>query len=161
MAIYTVHLPPLEDASERILKAKLVPDGFSRWAMAFGGFWLVSKRLWISAFLFTGLVFSIWAVSYSAGLPLRVPAFLSLLLFLLLALEGSSLQRWRLKRRGWSEVGVISAPTQEEAERRFFEANPPALPASAPPSSKNAVPAQPQPSDRSVLGLFPEPGARA
>jgi hypothetical protein len=168
MAIYTVHLPPLADAGQRLAGAQFVKDGFVYAAFAGGPFWLAGKRLWLSALIAFLLIIAFWAVGFSLGLSLGVPIGLVLLLSIGIGLEGSSLRRWRFRRRGWSEAAIVSARTLEEAERRFFET---ALAEPTNASSGQAAPSPPTqslaPQDGgggrggSVLGLFPEPGARA
>ena len=78
---------------------------------------------------------------------------------MLVGFEAASLRRWSLRRR-WTNVGLVVAPNQETAERRFFEslvgrcASPP--PAAGAAASPRAMP-EPSPD---VIGLFPEPQAR-
>jgi hypothetical protein len=155
MAIYSVHLPPLSDRRERLSKAVFIRDGFSKSAFAFGALWLIARRLWISALLFMIALIGLWAGAIAAGLPLYAPALVSLLLGFLLGLEGSSLEAWRLRRRGWSEAGIVSARDEEEAERRFYDGRiePPA------PKRQEAAPA-PARETPGVIGLFPEPGSQ-
>jgi hypothetical protein len=38
----------------------------------------------------------------------------------IVGLEAAGLRRWTLGRRGFKPVAVISAPTRDDAERRFF-----------------------------------------
>jgi hypothetical protein len=80
----------------------------------------------------------------------------------LVGLEAGTLRRVTLRRRGWREVGLISANDREVAERRFFAtwrrdgaARPAAGggPAPVPPPARAA---QTSP----VIGLFPEPGGQ-
>jgi hypothetical protein len=81
----------------------------------------------------------------------------ALLLALLIGLEASSLRRWTLARRGWSNLGVVVADDAELAQRRFFDA-----------WVANAAPAPPgAPAPRvshaargDVIGLFPQPGTQ-
>ncbi len=95
-------------------------------------------------------------------------AIVNLLISLLVGLEASTLRRLALRRRGWSNVGVISGKDLEDAERRFFdtwlrgtpprrstaEATPPSPPSAAP----GRVPRVPQ--TAGIVGHFPEPGVR-
>ncbi len=158
MAIYTVHCPPIADEQRKLAETQFVRDGFVYSAFVFGSFWLIAKRLWISAVVYALLVIGIWAMSIRLDLPLRVPFGISLLLAILLGLECSSLQRWRLNRRGWRQEGIVSAHGLEEAERRFFEQHGAAEPLADQPRS-GLAPARAA-RDSGVLGLFPEPGAR-
>jgi Protein of unknown function (DUF2628) len=157
MAIYTIHLPPLEDRDERLQRLETIRDGFQRGAFVFGAFWLVWRRLWISAALLLLLIAALWGASTQYGLPLLLPLGGTFLLLLLLGLEGSSLRRWRLKRRGWQEAAVIAAGSPDEAARRFLEA---ALAAPAAAAAATPAPSPPRVTPADVIGLFPEPGAR-
>jgi hypothetical protein len=88
------------------------------------------------------------------------------LIALFLGLEGSSLRRWTLRRRGWSDLGIVVGEDLEAAERRFFEAwvagaPDPRMPHSGSQSGSSAsvtayrVPGGTKPE---VIGLFPDPG---
>ncbi len=46
---------------------------------------------------------------------------ISLLLNLLIALEGNELRRWTLERRGYGLVGLVTAPSPSVAELIFYE----------------------------------------
>jgi hypothetical protein len=162
MASYTVHLPPEGEENQRLLKAAFIKDGFSRGAFSFGLFWLASRRLWVSALLFALFFIGLITLVVRQGLPFWAFGTISFLTLVLLALEGASLQRWRLKRRGWQEAGVVVARNQEEAEWRFFaslhqdQKSDEWAPASG--SAAVATTLSAKPSD--VIGLFPQPGAR-
>jgi hypothetical protein len=164
MPSFTVHLPPEGDENQRLLKATFIKDGFSRSAFSFGLFWLISKRLWISTVLFGLVLAGLLYLLIGRGLPVLAFVGISFLLFMLLALEGASLQRWRLKRRGWQEAGLVVARNQEDAERRFFDQL--ALGSVKDAASQTAsvsVPATtraPAARPNDVIGLFPDPGAR-
>ena len=89
-----------------------------------------------------------------------------LLIALLIGIEAGTLRRFTLARRGWKNVGVVSAYDLEDAERRFFadwvraaptvRSAPAAPPRNSPPPPP-PLPRMPQSPD--VIGLFPEPGA--
>jgi hypothetical protein len=158
MAIYTIHLPPITDERERLLRAIVLRDGFSKSAFVFGPLWLAAKRLWISAILYAASLIGAVSACLTFDLPGTVLGLVLALAALLLGLEGVSLQRWRLARRGWTEAGPVSAASQSEAERRYFEQV--GRTVQSPATIKPGEAASARPSDRSVLGLFPEPGAR-
>jgi len=78
---------------------------------------------------------------------------------LLLGMEASSLWRWTLARRGWSNLGVVVGDDLESAERRFFQVwreRPQTV------TTKSSVLTNygPKSADggSDVIGLFPEPG---
>jgi hypothetical protein len=120
MAIYTVHLPPAKNGDESLQGAALVRDGFSRSAFVFGVFWLLRHKLWFWALIAVFVLAVIWLLPVHFSLPLWISFGSSLVFALLLGLEASVLRRDRLQRKGWQEVAIVSAPTVEEAERRFF-----------------------------------------
>jgi hypothetical protein len=89
----------------------------------------------------------------------------------LVGLEGATLRRWTLKRRGWTNVGVVVADNPDDAERRFFvnwqagkrpnAAPPPAHTQSVVRGPVTLAPGALYPRRESgVLGSFPEPERR-
>jgi hypothetical protein len=72
------------------------------------------------------------------------------------------LRRFTLRRRGFSNVGVVVGDDLELAERRFFDAwvrkSSPAESGAGGQTGAPPGPPMPHP-DSHVLGLFPEPGA--
>jgi len=165
MRVYSVHEPPVRGAdplpdAERFI---FVRDGFYFGAFLFAPLWMMWHRMWLvlagyligSAVLDTALVV--------AGASPGAVTLVALLISLLVGLEASTLRRFSLRRRDWSNVAVISGDDLEDAERRFFEAwvhelpsqrvVPPAMP---PGSGPSAPPGMSQGSG--VVGLFPEPG---
>ena len=119
--------------------------------------------------------FGLWLANLypGIGLPtverLRRRTLVTLSIFLvmivfafLVGLEAGSLRRWKLSRGKWRQLDVVSAKTEEDAERRFFDRQ-----AAAPPERGNGTPNSPMhPLPRAsltpqtdVVGFFPEPGA--
>jgi hypothetical protein len=88
------------------------------------------------------------------------------LISLLAGLEASTLRRFKLARRHWRNIGVVTGGDLEEAERRFFDAwrQAPLRRPASPPTPAASAPAQPSaaaapaPGQSDVIGLFPEPG---
>ena len=162
MTVFTVHEPKPrknEDAAppERFA---FVRDGFYFWAFLLGPLWMVWRGLWLVLVIYVVGTSAIQAALWALGVSGAVKFAVGLLIALLVGFEAGSLRRWSLRRR-WSNVGLVVAPNQETAERRFFESwsgqaksSPPA--AAAPPSPPLRMP-QPAPE---VIGLFPEPQAR-
>jgi hypothetical protein len=167
VSVYTVHEPPARTASqlpeaERIV---FVRDGFSFWAFIAAPCWMLWHRLWlvlVGYVLITAILIGGLAVLGASSAALVI---VGLIIALLVGLESGTLRRLALRRRGWTNVGIVSGVDLEDAERRFFGAwlhktpsanpadpAPPPLPA-APPPQRGAPPSE-------VIGLFPEPGAR-
>ena len=61
------------------------------------------------------------ALSEFGQVPDQAMAIASLVIALVLGLEGNSLRRWTLARRGYEEIGEVAAETPQAAEMRFFE----------------------------------------
>jgi len=98
----------------------------------------------------------------SVGASPALAAFGTLLPALFLGVEGPSLRRWALERRGFAGRGVVVGEDIEAAERRFFDAwvgrgQPLQPPAKASPTAASHRVASATPD---VIGLFPESGAR-
>jgi hypothetical protein len=163
MSVFTVHEPParVSEAFASPERYAFVRDGFSFWAFLISPIWMLWHRLWlvlvlylaVSALLHTGL----WAVGASGG----VRGFVGLLLALLVGVEAGSLRRWTLRRRRWSELGVVVGRSRDEAERRFFDSwDAPASVRPVTPSAPYIAPATRPTVRNDVIGLFPEAGAR-
>ena len=157
---YTVHLPPVGRGEDEAVQ--FVPDSFSPLAFLFPWAWFPLHRLWLVTFAYLVLMgLTILALTL-LGLSPLLRTMITTALSLLIGLEATNLKRWTLGRRGWREVAVVVAASQDEAERRYLAergATPPA--ARAEPRFTAAVPASPLPS-QPVIGLFPEaePGPR-
>jgi hypothetical protein len=170
MSVYTVHQPPPARSAGRLPdtdRIVFVRDGFSFWAFLVAPLWMLWHRMWLVLLgyvLLTGL-FN-WLL-VALGASHAALAVVGLFISLLVGLEASTLRRFSLRRRGWTNVGVVSGTDLEDAERRFFGTwqraprQPPAAgspPLPAPASAAVQAARGPQPPD--VIGLFPEPGAR-
>ena len=166
MSVYTVHQPPARTtdplpAAERTV---FVRDGFSFWAFLWAPLWMLWHRMWVVLLGYVVLTAVFIWILVALGASRAALAVVGLFISLLVGLESSTLRRLSLRRRGWTNVGVISGNDLEDAERRFFgtwvgtprpqsPAGPsqPTTPAAAAPTARG-----PQPPD--VIGLFPEPG---
>ncbi len=118
MQSYTVHTPPSSSEDERLSKAIFVRDGFHLVALIAPPLWLLWYRQWL------GLVLYI-AVLTVLDFSTEIASFwtLSIINFLFgigIALEASTLRRWRLNANGWQLAGVVTAYDLEDAEERFF-----------------------------------------
>jgi len=164
MAIYTVHLPPEATTPETVAeKAVFVKEGFSFFAFAFTGLWLLTKRLWLMTLIYIAVLGLVIAAFTLLGLPRPAFGFITLLMGILVGLEGHEWQRRKYERLGWVHAGTVSGPSLEECERRFFKnwtaqqgAARPVLPPSpsVPPTGATATPP-------GVLGIFPSARGQA
>ncbi len=167
MSVYTVHEAPASasasSAAERFI---FVRDSFSWWAFFLAPLWMLRHRMWLVLAGYVVISGAIEATLVTFGASPTAIAVVGLLISLLVGLEASTLRRLSLRRRGWSNIGVISGADLEDAERRFFEAwlrqtraqsgtshETPGAPGGAP-AGVARVPQTPN-----VIGLFPEPGA--
>ena len=121
MAVYTVHIPPAAPGEapspERIV---FLRDGFSTPAFLFGPLWLLWRRAWLPAVLWTAALALIFGGGTAFGLNAEAASVLQLALGLLLGLEGPQLVAWSLERRGYTESAVMVADSIDEAEDVFF-----------------------------------------
>lgn len=171
MAVYTVHQPPLgknENAPDPA-RFTFVRDGFYVWGFLLSALWMVRHRLWLVVVLFVaGTILLNIGLSY-AGVTSGWRMLLLVAIAFLIGLEGATLRRWTLKRRGYTNVGVVVADNQDDAERRFFVnwqagKRPNAAP---PPAQAEGVVRGPATSSpraiypaSAVIGSFPEPERR-
>ena len=161
MTVFTVH-QPLPRKTEDVAPPErfaFVRDGFYFWAFLLGPLWMFWNGLWLALLIYLASAAAIQAALWAIGVSAAVKFAVALLIAILVGCEAGSLRRWSLRRR-WTNVGLVVAPNQETAERRFFEswsadaASPPPA-AAAPPQSMR----MPEPAP-DVIGLFPEPQSR-
>lgn len=169
MSVYTVHQAPTRaDAASAAERIVFVCDSFSWWAFLLAPLWMLRHRMWLVLLGYVAISGAIAAALVTFGASRTVVAIVGLSISLLVGLEASTLRRLALRRRGWSNIAVISGDDLEDAERRFFDAwlretrsrdgvasTPPPAAASGGPLSVPRVAQTPN-----VIGLFPEPGAR-
>jgi hypothetical protein len=163
MAIYTVHEPPEKRRESRRgpERFRFVRDGFYFWALVLAPFWMLWRRLFLVFIGYVLLSVALNVAMHFAQAPDAAKFATQTLLSLLVGLEAGSLRRWTLRRRGWRDLGIVSADNVEAAERRFFDAweggSGAVQAAPAAPTSFLAT-ARPLTSSPGVIGLFPEPG---
>jgi hypothetical protein len=152
MAVYTVHVPRGR-WGERPTPDRIVflRDGFSLAAFLFGPFWLLWRRAFLAALLWTLLLGVVGALA-ATGLSREAVSTLEIALGALLGLEGSRLVAWTLARRGYAESAVIVAESLEDAEAVFFATLQPGGPAAGPGAAPGGAAAARHP----VGGLFEE-----
>jgi hypothetical protein len=122
MAVFTVHQPPLRktESTPEPTRFTFVRDGFYFWGFVFSALWMLRHRLWLVAVLFVALSVLIQIGLKLLGAPSAFHTIVAVALAFLVGLEGATLRRWTLARRGWTNVGVVIADNEDDAERRFF-----------------------------------------
>ena len=164
MSIYTVHQPPLDSgaAAAEPYRFVFVRDGFSWWAFLLTPLWMLRHRLWLALAIFLLASAALDAGLRALGASVFTLILTSLLISLLAGLEAGTLRRFKLARRHWRNIGVVTGDDVEDAERRFFDAwirQAPARHRPSPPSAPAPDAAPPPAAPSGVIGLFPEPGA--
>lgn len=169
MAVYTVHQPPLGKGENSPDPARFtfVRDGFYMWGFLLSVLWMLRHRLWLVAVLFVALSVLIEAGLRYASVTSGWRLLVLIALAFLVGLEGSTLRRWTLNRRGFTNVGVVVADNQDDAERRFFvtwQAGKRPNAAPPPPHAESVVRTNRPDLGRSappdVIGSFPQPEPR-
>lgn len=97
-----------------------IRDGFRIWAMLFGVGWCLYNRLWLVSILMTLAVYGLNFLQNHEVLLWQGKAVIIFLLSLYLGLEGSTLLRYSLKRKGYKLASIVVARSLEEAEYKFL-----------------------------------------
>ncbi len=129
MAIFTVHFPrtaPGESPAPD--KMVFLRDGFSWPALLFGPFWLVWRRAWIVAGLWTLLLVALAVIAWKMRVSRDAISWLAFALAVWLGFEGERLVGWNLGRRGYVEQDLVIGEDIDEAEEVFFHRRSPAQP---------------------------------
>jgi hypothetical protein len=162
MPVFTVHAP--RATSDRSAadpdRFVFVRDGFHFWAFVLAPLWMLRYRLWLALVIYFAVTAAIDLVLYSVGVRGNAMFVAAFVLALLVGFEASTLRRWKLARRGWTNLGVVVGRDREDAERRFFDTwtRSQATHRPAPPPAASTF-RMPQ-AVTDIVGLFPEPGAR-
>ena len=161
MAVFTVHQPPLgaAETTPEPTRFTFVRDGFYFWGFVLSVLWMLRHRLWLVAVMFVALCVLIVVGLKLVGAPGGLQEMAIIALAFLVGLEGATLRRWTLARRGWTNVGVVIADNEDDAERRFFvnwQAG--RRPNVAPPQANaESVVRVARNSSPDVIGSFPQP----
>ncbi|WP_374828856.1 DUF2628 domain-containing protein [Paenochrobactrum pullorum] len=118
MASFVVLEPEGLNEKVQVDATVIVRDGFALFALIVPFFWLLSKRLWLEAFVVLAATLAIGSAATTQFAP-AVP-FLIFLVSVLVALEGNNWRIAKLRRRGFVEKAVIDANDLGEAEIRYF-----------------------------------------
>ena len=122
MRVYTVHMRHQNLDPDR--GVVLIKEGFCWPALFFSVFWALWCRLWwVALGLFVVNAVLSAALTFLGADPVSETA-ISVGVAILFALLANDLKRWTLKRRGFNEIGVVTAASAEAAEHRFFDLHP-------------------------------------
>jgi hypothetical protein len=153
MATYTIYQTDrLADGDPDECTA-FISEGFCFGALVFGPLWLIVHRLWRGLAVFATLSLLLVLGHWLVGLSWPVVLFCLFLLAVALGLEGRSLLRERLIRRGYRLVDVVTAPGRSVAEAIYFNRREPAGAGRLRRSVSPALADEPF-----VIGTFPRPG---
>lgn len=123
MRTYTVHQKPFWESREGADDAEgivVLKDGFNWFAFLLPPLWALWHRLWWVALALTGLMVAVQGGAMAFDLDERAVDVLGLALTFWVGCEANDLRRWSIRRRGWQDLGLVDARSQDEAERRFF-----------------------------------------
>ncbi|HEY5819967.1 MAG TPA: DUF2628 domain-containing protein [Mesorhizobium sp.] len=118
MASFVLMQPPAGEKSDGPALPLFVRDGFSWLALVFGPLWLAWHRLWLPAITVLAVMMAITALGARLGLGTPA-AMLSALVSTWVGLEGASMRIAGLRRRGYTDIGVVMADSLSDAELRF------------------------------------------
>jgi hypothetical protein len=161
MAIFTVYEPPQRDDEDVVRHATrfmVVRDGFSWRAFAFGPLWMLRHRMWLVLTLYIVLIFALVLGMAALRLPGIVQFIAVFLVSVLIGLESGSLRRWTYLRRGWRDLGIVTAANAEDGERRFFDRWARGVNIVAPEPALRARTSGFAGDTSDIIGLFPQPG---
>lgn len=134
VSVFTVHEPPEPGGTrfERAERLLFLRDGFSWRAALFSPFYLLLRGEWLALAAYAVAAVALAVALRFAGAGNEWGALAFVLLNVLTGFELGALKRWSLARRGWREIAAVSGRGQNDAERRFFDAWLPSLPAEMP-----------------------------
>lgn len=121
MPTYCVYLPAKALGKRSLTYSpRLIPDGFSWQAYAFGPFWCLMRRSWLALIIWL-LAISVFTLSVVWLHMQFFPAAVMLQFFLIVfGLEANAMVRKSLENRDMKLVDVVVAPNREIAEWQFF-----------------------------------------
>ena len=99
----------------RAPQVRLLKDGFSWWAFAFGPLWLAWHRSWRT------FLVSIAVLIVAAIVSRELSAWASIAMSIIIGFEGAAIAAEAMQRRGWRFLGMIAAPDMDAAELRLAE----------------------------------------
>ncbi|MDX2074380.1 MAG: DUF2628 domain-containing protein [Alphaproteobacteria bacterium] len=117
--VFTVYEKP--EAAEPTERVQLLREGFSFWAFSFGGLWLLAQRQWLLLAGYAAVVVVLGALTAGLRLPEMSALLLQVWVQLMFGFHAYDLQGWLFQRRGYRLTGVVVAPDEIAAERRYYD----------------------------------------
>lgn len=139
LKVYSIHLPPPYTA--RGAEPEALREGFSLSAFILSVVWALANRLWLPAAILFGLMVLALGIGALIGLDPVGRLILILAIMAWAGMEGNDWLRAAFAKRGWREVGVIAAESEDAALRRFGDLSAlgprpaPTQPPASPPAS--------------------------
>lgn len=156
MSRYVVFEPP--EAVGPSEAAIFLRDRFSMLAFVFTFLWMFRYGLWLSGLVTVALLVALNVLSTVQGFEMSA-ALISLLLGILIGLEGPSLRAAKLRRKGWNDVAAFEAQNNDEAELIYYYSTAVAAIAPPVPPVAPASPAAPAGSAMTTAPAAPSQGS--
>ncbi len=123
MVTYTVHepMPHASALQKRAVNMVFIKEGVSWLGLLFGVTWLLVQGLWLEFLALLGAAVAVGALIMALGGSMDMVSWAFTALNLIVAFEVYNLRRWKLERRGYEMVGLVSGRDMEECEQRFFQ----------------------------------------
>lgn len=118
MASHVVMLPPSGSPQSRSEQAILVLDRFSWPAFLVPPLWLLWHRLWLEAVVAIAVMGGITVIGELAGMG-PAGSLMGLLVSIYVGLEGQAMRIAALRRRGYTQWGVVEGGNADEAYIRY------------------------------------------
>ncbi len=101
-------------------EVEFVREGFSVLAFLFTFLWLWVQRAWLAGLAVLGVFLLLMLFQKMLGVPEYLFVALQIVISMGIGIFGRDLQRAALARRGFTETGVATGESLEEAEMRYF-----------------------------------------
>ena len=118
MASHVVMLPPSGSPQSRSEQAILVRDRFSWPAFLVPPLWLLWHRLWLEAVVAIAVMGGITVIGELASMG-PAGSLMGLLVSIYVGLEGQAMRIAALRRRGYTQWGVVEGGNADEAYIRY------------------------------------------
>lgn len=123
LRVYTVHTAPARAKRWEPLDPlpELVKEGFSWPAFFFALPWALYHRLWLTAAAMVALIAAMSVAVEELRLGQLSVSLICFAIAVLVGLLGNDWRRAALRRRGYGEGGVVTAPNIETGLRRYLD----------------------------------------